>query len=58
MKKKTRKLIQDIIDEKYLCDWEFIVNEIAPEVEEGEFDVDEVCEMIAQENLKRRVEDS
>lgn len=53
MKKSTRKLIQKIIDEKYQTDSEFIINEIAPEVEQEEFDIIEICNMIEAETIKR-----
>ena len=56
MKKKTRKLVQKLIDEKFLTDWEFIVEVIAPEIEEGEFDVDEISLMLGTEILKRNLE--
>ncbi|MCK9370964.1 hypothetical protein M0R04_13720 [Candidatus Dojkabacteria bacterium] len=56
MKKKTIKLIQKLIDEKYLTDWEFIVNVVAPKVEEEEFDVDEICLMVQKAKMLRELE--
>jgi hypothetical protein len=56
MKKKTIKLVNKILKEKFLTEWEFIVEEIAPEIEIDEFDVDEVCLLLQQEKERRNVE--
>lgn len=53
MKISIRRKIQKIIDKKYLTDWEFICNEIAPEIEEEDFNIDEVVEMIQETNSRR-----
>lgn len=55
MKKKTIKLVKEIINKEFLTDWEFIVEVIAPEIEEEEFDADEVSEILAEEILKRKL---
>ena len=54
MKKGIRKQVQNIIDKKYLTDWEFIIEVIAPEIYEEDFDVDEISEMVADERELRR----
>lgn len=56
MKKKTIKIVKDIIRKRYLTDWEFIVEEIAPEIEEEEFDVDEIVGLLLNEKFRREVE--
>jgi hypothetical protein len=56
MKKRTRKKIQDIINKKFLTDWEFIVEEIAPEIEDEDFNVYEVVLMIQEEIFKRHIQ--
>lgn len=56
MKKKTIKTVKDIIRKRYLTDWEFIVEEIAPEIEEEEFDVDEIVGLLLDEKFRREVE--
>ena len=56
MKKRTRKKIQDIINKKFLTDWEFIVEEIAPEIEDEDFNVYEVALMIKEEIFKRHIQ--
>lgn len=53
MKKKVIKQIQKIIDEKFQTDWEFIVNEIMPNFEEDEINIEEVSTMIGLEIYKR-----
>lgn len=53
MKKKVIKQIQQIIDDKFQTDWEFIINEIAPNFEEDEINIDEVSTMIGLEIYKR-----
>jgi len=55
MKKSTKKFIQRIIDEEYQTDWEFIVDTIAPQIEEEEFDVDEICQMVWEETVRRGI---
>jgi hypothetical protein len=55
MKKSVRKHIQSIIDQKFLTDWEFIVEEIAPEIEEEDFDANEVAVMVWNETQKRNM---
>ena len=55
MKKKTRKLIQDIINKEYLTDWEFILERIATQIDEDDFDVEETCKMLQTENTLREL---
>lgn len=53
MKISIRKKIQKIIDKKYLTDWEFITDVIAPEIYEEDFDVDEISKMVSDEKELR-----
>lgn len=55
MNKSTRKQVQEIIDDHFLTDWEFIVNVIAPNIEEEDFDEAEVSAMIGLEIAKRKL---
>lgn len=54
MKKSVRDKIQGIIETEFMTDWEFILNVIAPEIEEEDFDIDEVSQMLADEIVCRR----
>lgn len=56
MKKKVIKQIQQIIDDKFQTNWEFIINEIIPNFEEDEININEVSTMIGLEIYKRRHE--
>lgn len=56
MRKEIRKTVQKIIDEKFLTYWEFVVEVIAPEIDEEEFDIDEVTTMLADTIKSRNTE--
>ena len=56
LKKKIRKQVQAIIEKEYLTDWEFIVERIAPELEEEDFDELEIAVMIQEEKSRRTFE--
>lgn len=59
LKKRTKKRVQKIIDEKFFTPWEFILNEIACEMEQDEWDdeaIKEVSDMITVETMKRHNE--
>ncbi len=53
MKDIIRAQIQDIIDAKFQTPSDFIVNEIAPEIDEEDFELEEISEMIGDEIAKR-----
>jgi len=53
MNKEVRSMVQDIIEKEFLTDWEFVVERIAPQLEEEDFDVDEISMMISEEIIKR-----
>ncbi len=57
MTKRVRRLIQSIIDKEYLTDWEFIIERIAPELEQEEFEGYEhdIAEMIEEEISDRKL---
>lgn len=58
MKTSTRKKIKKIIDDHFLCEWEFITEIIAPEIDEEDFELDEVVDMIVSEKNRRMLENN
>lgn len=47
--------MQKIIDDKFLTDWEFIIDVIAPELEIEEFDIPEISKMVGDEIARRNL---
>lgn len=52
----SKKQVQRIIDKKFLADFEFVLEVIAPELEQEDFvpNIDEICDMVSAEVVYRK----